>query len=160
MTWIIDYEELKKIATAEEDDSVVGNLYEKNEILRSYKKAFLQPGVLDAVFNVLLRPLQVEYRVRTTRDTAIIRLGLSLFRNLVAIRDAETSLAGSMDQFLSSVMQVRGIIRWKVKELRRLLCIYFVLKALLTPKHLLLFIDYHRTNYWNGFNKRTSCRCW
>lgn len=118
MTWIIDYEELKRIATAEEDDSIVGNLYEKNEILRSYKKAFLQPGVLDAVFNVLLRPLQVEYRVRTTRDTAIIRLGLSLFRNLVAIRDAETSLAGSMDQFLSSVMQVRGIIHEKAIELR------------------------------------------
>lgn len=107
MTWIIDYEELKRIATAEEDDSIIGNLYEKNEILRGYKRAFLQPGVLNAIFHVLLRPIQVEYRVRTTRDTAIIRLGLSLFRNLVAIRDAETSLTGSMDQFLSSIMQVR-----------------------------------------------------
>ncbi|KAF9333425.1 Topoisomerase 1-associated factor 1 [Linnemannia elongata] len=121
MTWIIDYEELRKIATAEEDDSIVGNLYEKNEILRSYKKAFLQPGVLDAVFNVLLRPLQVEYRVRTTRDTAIIRLGLSLFRNLVAIRDAETSLTGSMDQFLSSIMQDQLLERFQQENVMSLL---------------------------------------
>ncbi|KAG9063735.1 Topoisomerase 1-associated factor 1 [Linnemannia hyalina] len=121
MTWIIDYEELKRIATAEEDHSIVGNLYEKNEILRSYKKAFLQPGVLDAVFNVLLRPLQVEYRVRTTRDTAIIRLGLSLFRNLVAIRDAEVSLAGSMDQFLSSIMQDQLLERFQQENVMSLL---------------------------------------
>ncbi|KAF9154213.1 Topoisomerase 1-associated factor 1 [Linnemannia schmuckeri] len=121
MTWIIDYEELKKIATAEEDDSIVGNLYEKNEILRNYKKAFLQPGVLNAVFDVLLRPIQVEYRVRTTRDTAIIRLGLSLFRNLVAIRDAETSLAGSMDQFLSSIMQDQLLERFQEENVMSLL---------------------------------------
>ncbi|KAF9551130.1 Topoisomerase 1-associated factor 1 [Mortierella hygrophila] len=121
MTWIIDYEELKRIATAEEDHSIIGNLYEKNEILRSYKKAFLQPGVLDAVFNVLLRPLQVEHRVRTTRDTAIIRLGLSLFRNLVAIRDAEVSLAGSMDQFLSSIMQDQLLERFQQENVMSLL---------------------------------------
>ncbi|KAG0288438.1 Topoisomerase 1-associated factor 1 [Linnemannia gamsii] len=121
MTWIIDYEELKKIATAEEDDSIVGNLYEKNEILRSYKKAFLQPGVLNAIFHVLLRPIQVEYRVRTTRDTAIIRLGLSLFRNLVAIRDAENSLTGSMDQFLSSIMQDQLLDRFQQENVMSLL---------------------------------------
>ncbi|KAF9921443.1 Topoisomerase 1-associated factor 1 [Linnemannia zychae] len=121
MTWIIDYEELKKIATAEEDDSVVGNLYEKNEILRGYKKAFLQPGVLSAVFSVLLRPLQIEYRLRTTRDTAIIRLGLSLFRNLVAIRDAESSLSGSMDQFISTIMQDQLLERLQEENVMSLL---------------------------------------
>ncbi|KAF8948577.1 Topoisomerase 1-associated factor 1 [Haplosporangium gracile] len=121
MTWIIDYEELKKIATAEEDDSIVGNLYEKNEILRNYKRAFLQPGVLNAVFDVLLRPIQVEYRVRTTRDTAIIRLGLSLFRNLVAIRDGEASLAGSMNQFLSSIMQDQLLERFQKENVMSLL---------------------------------------
>ncbi|KAG0377054.1 Topoisomerase 1-associated factor 1 [Mortierella sp. AD032] len=121
MTWIIDYEELKKLATAEEDDSVVGNLYEKNEILRGYKKAFLQPGVLSAIFAILLRPLEVEYRVRTTRDTAIIRLGLSLFRNLVAIRDSETSLTGSMDQFISSIMQDQLLERLQQENIMALL---------------------------------------
>ncbi|KAF9913350.1 Topoisomerase 1-associated factor 1 [Linnemannia zychae] len=121
MTWIVDYEELKKLATAEEDDSVVGNLYEKNEILRGYKKAFLLPGVLHAIFAVLLRPLQVEYRVRTTRDTAIIRLGLSLFRNLVAIRDSETSLTGNMERFISSIMQDQLLERFQQENIMALL---------------------------------------
>ncbi|KAG0271557.1 Topoisomerase 1-associated factor 1 [Linnemannia exigua] len=121
MTWIIDYEELKRIATAEEDDSIVGNLYEKNEILRGYKKAFLQPGVLGAIFAILMRPLEVEYRVRTTRDTAIIRLGLSLFRNLVAIRDSETSLTGSMEQFISSIMQDQLLERFQQENIMALL---------------------------------------
>lgn len=44
--------------------------------------------------------------MRTTRDQAVIRLGLSLFRNLVAIPDTESSITGTMEQFISSIMQV------------------------------------------------------
>lgn len=62
MTWIIDIKALQDIATMEEDSSIVGNLYAKTEILRKYKKAFLQPGVLGAVFTILLKPLEVEHR--------------------------------------------------------------------------------------------------
>jgi len=106
MTWVIDYAKLQQMVVTEEDSSVVGNLHERLEILRGYKRAFLQPGVLQAVFAVLMKPLEVEYRLRTARDQAVIRLGLSLFRNLVAIMDADTSISGTMEQFIGSIMQV------------------------------------------------------
>ncbi|KAF9173981.1 Topoisomerase 1-associated factor 1 [Mortierella sp. AD010] len=121
MTWIIDYKELQKLAVMEEDHSVVGNLHQRLEILRGYKRAFLKPGVLRTVFDVLLRPLEVEHRMRTTRDQAIIRLGLSLFRNLVAIPDAESPVSGTMDQFISSIMQEELLARFQDENIMALL---------------------------------------
>ncbi|KFH70850.1 hypothetical protein MVEG_03697 [Podila verticillata NRRL 6337] len=121
MTWIIDIKALQDIATMEEDSSIVGNLYAKTEILRKYKKAFLQPGVLGAVFTILLKPLEVEHRMRTTRDQAVIRLGLSLFRNLVAIPDTESSITGTMEQFISSIMQEELLCRYQDENIMALL---------------------------------------
>ncbi|KAF9182982.1 Topoisomerase 1-associated factor 1 [Haplosporangium sp. Z 767] len=121
MTWIIDYKALQEMASKEEDSSLVGNLHQRTEALRAYKKAFLQPGVLSAVFGVLMKPLKVEYRMRTTRDQAIIRLGLSLFRNLVAIQDAESSITGTMDQFISSIMQEELLERFQQENIMALL---------------------------------------
>ncbi|KAF9986256.1 Topoisomerase 1-associated factor 1 [Modicella reniformis] len=105
MTWIIDYKALQDMTVREEDTSIVGNLHQRVEILRGYKRAFLEAGVLQAVFAVMLKPLEVEYRLRTARDQAVIRLGLSLFRNLVAIPDSATSVTGTIEQFISSIMQ-------------------------------------------------------
>ncbi|KAG0258250.1 Topoisomerase 1-associated factor 1 [Mortierella polycephala] len=121
MTWIIDYKALQEMASNEEDDSLVGNLHQRTETLRAYKKGFLQPGVLTAVFGVLMKPLRVEYRMRTTRDQAIIRLGLSLFRNLVAIQDSESSITGTMDQFISSIMQEELLERFQQENIMALL---------------------------------------
>ncbi|KAF9115466.1 Topoisomerase 1-associated factor 1 [Mortierella sp. AM989] len=121
MTWIIDYKELQTLVIMEEDHSMVGNLHQRLEILRKYKRAFLKPGVLQTVFDVLLRPLEVEHRMRTTRDQAIIRLGLSLFRNLVAIPDAESSVSGTMDQFISSIMQEELLVRFQEENIMALL---------------------------------------
>lgn len=106
MTWLIDYRALQEMIIMEEDPSIVGNLHQRLEILRGYKRAFLKPGVLKAVFAVLLKPLEIEYRLRTARDQAVIRLGLSLFRNLVAIVDTEASISGTMEQFVASILQV------------------------------------------------------
>ncbi|KAI8359421.1 timeless protein-domain-containing protein [Mortierella sp. GBAus27b] len=113
MTWVIDYQALREIVVTEEDTSIVGNLHQRLEILRGYKRAFLQPGVLKAVFSVMLKPLGVEYRLRTARDQAVIRLGLSLFRNLVAITDVEATVSGTMDQFISSIMQEELLERFQ-----------------------------------------------
>ncbi|KAG0052952.1 Topoisomerase 1-associated factor 1 [Gryganskiella cystojenkinii] len=123
MTWIIDFKALQEMAINEEDNSLVGNLYEQTEILRSYKRAFLQPRVLESVINVLMKPLNTEYRIRTTRDQAIIRLGLSLFRNLVAIQDAESSITASMDQFIQSIMQDTLLERFEVESVTTLLVV-------------------------------------
>ncbi|KAF9285158.1 Topoisomerase 1-associated factor 1 [Mortierella alpina] len=120
MTWIIDYKALQDIASIEEDVSIVGNLHQRLETLRGYKKAFLRRGVLGAVFAVLLKPLEVEYRMRSTRDQAVIRLGLSLFRNLVAIPDTESSVRGTMDQFISSVMQEELLERFQEENIMAL----------------------------------------
>lgn len=62
MTWIIDFKELQEEAMKHEDDSIVGNLHQKTEILRGYKLACIQPRVMEAVLGVLMRPLNVEYR--------------------------------------------------------------------------------------------------
>ncbi|KAF9950151.1 Topoisomerase 1-associated factor 1 [Mortierella alpina] len=120
MTWIIDYKALQEMASIEEDVSIVGNLHQRLETLRGYKKAFLRRGVLGAVFAVLLKPLEVEYRMRSTRDQAVIRLGLSLFRNLVAIPDTESSVRGTMDQFISSVMQEELLERFQEENIMAL----------------------------------------
>ncbi|KAK3818609.1 MAG: timeless protein-domain-containing protein [Benniella sp.] len=120
MTWVIDYARLQQMVITEEDSSIVGNLHERLEILRGYKRAFLQPGVLQAVFAVLMKPLEVEYRLRTARDQAVIRLGLSLFRNLVAIMDADTSISGTMEQFIGSIMQEELIERFEEEHIMAL----------------------------------------
>jgi hypothetical protein len=71
----------------------------------------------------MLKPLGVEYRLRTARDQAVIRLGLSLFRNLVAITDVEATVSGTMDQFISSIMQVTS---WRKEDPRDLhSCVFF-----------------------------------
>ncbi|KAG0304905.1 Topoisomerase 1-associated factor 1 [Dissophora globulifera] len=120
MTWPIDYKELQELVIREEDNTFVGNLHQRLEIMREYKRAFLQPGVLGSVFAVMLRPLEVEHRMRTTRDQAVIRLGLSLFRNLVAIPDAESSIRGTMAQFISSIMQEELLERFQQENIMAL----------------------------------------
>ncbi|KAG0340494.1 Topoisomerase 1-associated factor 1 [Podila humilis] len=121
MTWVLDVKALKEMTITEEDTSIVGNIHARNEILRSYKRAFLQPGVLGAIFTTLLKPLEVEQRMRSARDQAVIRLGLALFRNLVAIPDTESSVTGTMDQFISSIMQEELLNRFQEENIMALL---------------------------------------
>ncbi|ORZ26588.1 timeless protein-domain-containing protein [Lobosporangium transversale] len=133
MTWIIDYKELQKMVASEEDNSLVGNLHQRLELLREYKKAFLTPGVLQAVLSVMVKPLEVSERLRTTRDFAIIRLGLSLLRNLVAIPDAESKTSGTMDQYIRSIMQEELITRFEKEGITALLI--FLASSASNPKY-------------------------
>ncbi|KAF9971693.1 Topoisomerase 1-associated factor 1 [Actinomortierella ambigua] len=121
MTEVIDVKRLRDLAMQEEDLSIVGDLLEKQFILRQYKKAFLQPGILAAILQVMLRPLGTEYRQRTTNDMVIIRLGLFLFRNLVAIEDVEDSVKGTMDQFVDSILQEELLQRMRAENILELL---------------------------------------
>ncbi|KAG0259026.1 Topoisomerase 1-associated factor 1 [Actinomortierella ambigua] len=121
MTEVIDVKQLRDLAMQEEDLSIVGDLLEKQAILRQYKKAFLMPGVLAAILQVMLRPLGTEYRQRTTNDMVIIRLGLFLFRNLVAIEDTEDSVKGTMDQFVDSILQEEVLQRMRAENILELL---------------------------------------
>ncbi|KAG0229624.1 Topoisomerase 1-associated factor 1 [Actinomortierella wolfii] len=121
MTEIVDVRRLRELAMQEEDLSIVGDLLEKQYILRQYKRAFLQPAVLSAILQVMLRPLATEYRQRTTNDMVIIRLGLFLFRNLVAIEDTEDSVKGTMDQFVNSILQEELLQRMKSENILELL---------------------------------------
>lgn len=67
--------------------------------------------------------VSIRNSLRTTRDQAIIRLGLSLFRNLVAIQDAESSITGSMGQFVSSIMQDTLLERFQEETVMTLLLV-------------------------------------
>lgn len=166
MTWLIDYQALQEMVVTEEDSSIVGNLHQRLEILRGYKRAFLKPGILKAVFAVLLKPLEVEYRLRTTRDQAVIRLGLSLFRNLVAISDTEASISGTMEQFIGSIMQVRKK-ETGYNSLSPTVVIFLRLHISLTrllTTYIVLVIWWgntvtHRRNYWRDFKRNTSWHC-
>lgn len=75
-------------------------------MLRLNQRILCGQAAVTNIYLAIARLPLFERRMRTTRDQAVIRLGLSLFRNLVAIPDTESSITGTMEQFISSIMQV------------------------------------------------------
>lgn len=63
-----------------------------------YKAALLQPGVIQALFGILIPPLVKSTKERTERDGQIINLILHLIRNLAFIRDPPLNAYGSSEQ--------------------------------------------------------------
>ncbi|RKP25957.1 timeless protein-domain-containing protein [Syncephalis pseudoplumigaleata] len=72
-------------------------LTERKQQLWSYKYAFMQEQALPALFTILVGWLAIPYVERSGRRQALIRLLLTLVRNLLAIEDPCTPTNASAD---------------------------------------------------------------
>ncbi|KAL5514636.1 hypothetical protein ACEPAG_1952 [Sanghuangporus baumii] len=107
MTWPIDLaEELKEL------DEELDKGTDYTQLLQShlhYKVALLRPGVIQALFGILLPCIAKDKKDRTERDVQIVNVILHLFRNLAFIKDPPPNLHGSADQAELSSLQSRLI---------------------------------------------------
>ena len=103
MTWPIDLaEELKEL----DEDFDKGTDY--TQLMQShlqYKMALLKPGVIQALFGIILSPLAKGPKERQERDGQIINVVLHLIRNLAFIKDLPASSHLSTDQAEFSNLQ-------------------------------------------------------
>ncbi|KAJ7582904.1 timeless protein-domain-containing protein [Mycena floridula] len=103
MTWPIDMaEELKEL----DDDLDKGTDY--TQLLQShihYKAALLKPGVMQALFGIMIPPIAKPSKERTERESQIINLVLHLIRNLVFIKDLPSNTHLSSDRAEFSSLQ-------------------------------------------------------
>ncbi|KAI0061071.1 timeless-domain-containing protein [Artomyces pyxidatus] len=107
MTWPIDLaEELKEL----DDELDRGTDY--TQLLQShlhYKAALLRPGVLQALFSIMLPCLAKEVKERKERDVQIVNVVLHLVRNLAFIKDLPANVHLSADQAEFSNLQSKLI---------------------------------------------------
>ncbi|KAF9266348.1 timeless-domain-containing protein [Marasmius fiardii PR-910] len=107
MTWPIDLaEELKEL----DDQLDKGTDY--TQLLQShlhYKAALLKPGVIQALFGIMIPPLVKPPRERMERDMQIVNVILHLFRNLAFIKDPPPNMDVSSDQAEFSTLQSKLI---------------------------------------------------
>ncbi|KAJ3814095.1 timeless protein-domain-containing protein [Lentinula aff. lateritia] len=107
MTWPIDLaEELKEL------DDQLDSKADYTELLQShlhYKAAILKPGVLEALFSIILPPLTKGPQERTERDGQIVNVVLHLVRNLAFIKDLPANTFLSADHAEFSSMQSKLI---------------------------------------------------
>ncbi|KAK0205546.1 timeless protein-domain-containing protein [Desarmillaria ectypa] len=105
MTWPIDMaEELKEL------DDELDKYSDYTQLLQShlhYKAALLKPGVMQALFCILLPPLAKHHKERTPRDGQIVHVVLYLFRNLAFIKDLPINMHLSSDQAEFSALQTK-----------------------------------------------------
>ena len=107
MTWPIDLaEELKEMDEELDKGSDYTQLFSSH--LR-YKAAMLQPGVLKALFSIILPCLAKSPKERKERDIQIITVVLFLVRNLAFIKDLPSNTNLSSDQAELSSLQSRLI---------------------------------------------------
>jgi len=106
MTWPIDLaEELKEL------DEELDKGTDYTQLLEShlhYKAALLHPGVIQALFGIMLAPLAKPANERTERDGQVINVVLHLIRNLSFIKDLPSNRL-SPDQAEFSTLQSRLI---------------------------------------------------
>ncbi|EGO01257.1 hypothetical protein SERLA73DRAFT_51065 [Serpula lacrymans var. lacrymans S7.3] len=107
MIWPIDMaEELKEL------DENLDKGTDYTQLLFShltYKAALLKPGVMAALFGILLPPLSKPPRERKERDGQIVNVILHLFRNLAFIKDPPPNMHLSVDQAEFSSLQTKLI---------------------------------------------------
>lgn len=103
MTWPIDMaEELKEL------DEELDKGTDYTQLIRShlyYKSALLKPGVMQALFGIMLPPLAKPTKERQERDGQIINVVLHLIRNLAFIKDLPFNTHLSSDQAEFSALQ-------------------------------------------------------
>ncbi|OAX37898.1 timeless-domain-containing protein [Rhizopogon vinicolor AM-OR11-026] len=105
MTWPIDMaEELQEL----DEELDKGTDYTQLTFSHlNYKAALLTPGVMQALFGIVLPPISKHAKERTERDGQIVNLVLHLIRNLVFIKDLRANMHLSADQAEYSTMQTR-----------------------------------------------------
>ncbi|KAF5325413.1 hypothetical protein D9619_010000 [Psilocybe cf. subviscida] len=107
MTWPIDMaEELKEL------DEALDKGTDYTQLLQShlhYKAALLKPGVMAALFGIVLAPFAKSPRERVERDGQVINVVLHLIRNLAFIKDLPTSSHMSSDLAQFSNLQSKLI---------------------------------------------------
>ena len=107
MTWPIDLaEELKEL------DEELDRRADYTQLVQShlhYKAALLGPGVLQALFSIVLPCLARGPKTRTERDVQIVNVVLHLVRNLAFIKDPPANVHLSADQAEFSSLQSRLI---------------------------------------------------
>ncbi|KAE9405100.1 timeless-domain-containing protein [Gymnopus androsaceus JB14] len=107
MTWPIDLaEELKEL------DDEFDSKADYTQLLQShlhYKAAILKPGVLEALFGIMLPSLTKSSAERTERDGQIVNVVLHLVRNLAFIKDLPANTFLSADHAEFSAMQSKLI---------------------------------------------------
>ena len=105
MTWPIDMaEELKEL----DDELDKGTDY--TQLIQShlhYKAALLKPGVMEALFGIMLAPLSKPPKERQERDGQVINVVLHLIRNLAFIKDLPFNTHLSSDQAEFSSLQTK-----------------------------------------------------
>ncbi|KAG1740539.1 timeless protein-domain-containing protein [Suillus paluster] len=105
MTWPIDM-----AAELQELDEELDKGTDYTQLMFShlnYKAALLTPGVMQALFGVLLPPISKSAKERKERDGQIVNLILHLIRNLIFIKDLPANMHLSADQAEYSSLQTR-----------------------------------------------------
>ncbi|KAG1737798.1 timeless protein-domain-containing protein [Suillus lakei] len=105
MTWPIDMaEELQEL------DEELDKGTDYTQLMFShlnYKAALLTPGVMQALFGIVIPPISKPQKERNERDGQIVNLILHLIRNLIFIKDLPANTHLSADQAEYSSLQTR-----------------------------------------------------
>jgi replication fork protection complex subunit Tof1/Swi1 len=124
LTWPIDLaEELKEL------DEELDKRADFTQLLQShlhYKAVLLKPGVMQALFGMMIPPLTRLRKERTERDGQIVNVVLHLIRNLAFIKDLPFNSHLSSDQAEFSGLQSKLI---KVLEETKILKLLLTIAA-------------------------------
>ncbi|KAI9277922.1 timeless protein-domain-containing protein [Umbelopsis sp. AD052] len=102
----------------ENDESGDSNMI---DLHRRYKVSLLQSGILEAALDVILKPLSIPFKERAQRDHVVIRLVLTLLRNIAAIPDLNASQSSSESAVEMSTMQEKYLTRLHDSKMLELL---------------------------------------
>ncbi|KAH7883094.1 timeless protein-domain-containing protein [Phlebopus sp. FC_14] len=105
MTWPIDMAEELQELDEERDKRTDYTQLTLSHL--NYKAALLRPGVMQALFGLVLPPLSKSLKERKERDGQIVNVIFHLIRNLAFIKDPSANLHLSADQAEYSALQTK-----------------------------------------------------